>query len=118
MQIHPNLTMPEGLSEKGQRAHAIIVEYLTAHDLAKAPSRAFYAPSEWRQYGEYGCESQLVIMYDGAASLKRVFSSEGDVAKLYTTDCYAHNAALQAKLAEAGLRFQECMHYYGAIYEI
>lgn len=119
MQIqNPHLAMPAGLDEKGQKAHAIIVEYLVANNLTTTELQAFYGPVEWRQHGEYGCESHLVVMYDGATSLKRVFSSEGDATYLYTPDCYKHNEAMQKKLAEVGLYFQECTRYYGAVYEI
>jgi hypothetical protein len=115
---NPDLTMPAGLDDKGQKAYQIIVEYLQANKLTTTELRAFYAPTEWRERGEeYGGESHLVVMYDGATSLKRVFSMDACYAS-GRAEGYKHYEAMQDKLAEAGLFFEECTQWYSAIYAI
>jgi len=113
-----DLIMPDGLDEKGQKAHAIIIEYLKANKLTCTELRAFYAPAEWRERGEqYGTESHLIVMYDGATSLQRVFSMDACYAMTRPgVDCYALYEGMQAKLGEAGLFFEECTRWYAAIY--
>jgi hypothetical protein len=115
---NPDLAMPADLDDKGQKAHQIIVEYLTTNKLATTELRAFYSPSAWRDRGEeYGCDSHLVIMYDGATSLKRVFSMDACY-ESGRAEGYKHYEAMQEKLAEAGLFFEECTRWYCAIYTI
>jgi hypothetical protein len=122
MQIqNPDLGMPEGLSDKGQKAHAIIVEYLVANGLTRTEVQAFYAPAEWCERGEeYGRDSLLVVMYDGCAALKTAFSLdycyEVVASRRGYPECYEHHTAMQAKLEEAGLRVEECTRWYAAIY--
>lgn len=122
MQIQsPDLAMPAGLDEKGQKAHAIIVDYLTTNNLTTTEVQVFYAPAEWRERGEeYGRDSLLVIVYDGCATLKQVFSMdycyEAVAARRGYPACYSHYEAMQQKLAEAGFFFEECTRYYAAIY--
>ena len=113
-----HLAMPADLDDKGQKAHAIIVDYLKANKLTTTELRAFYAPSEWRAHGEaYGCDSHLVIVYDGATSLKRVFSMDACY-ESGRAEGYKHYEAMQDKLAEIGLFFEECTRWHAAVYTI
>jgi hypothetical protein len=118
------LTMPEGLSAPGRRAHAIIVAYLAEHGIAKHDGEpAFHAPQSWNQ--EYGARSHLVIAHEGSA-LGPVFSMDF----AYESDCahyrkigkarepYALYEGMQAKLREAGLYFEDCTRWYSAVYSI
>ena len=118
------LAMPNGLSEQGQRAHAIIIAYLTEHGLAKHDGEpAFHAPQSWNQ--EYGTRSHLVIAHAGGA-LGPVFSMDS----AYESDCahyrktgkarepYALYEGMQDKLREAGLYFEDCTRRYSAVYAI
>ena len=119
-----SLAMPEGLSAQGQRAHAIILAYLTDHGLLKNDDdAAFHAPSSWNQ--EYGTRSHLVIAHAGGA-LGPVFSMDS----AYESDCahyrktgkarepYALYEGMQDKLREAGLYFEDCTRWYSAVYAI
>jgi hypothetical protein len=111
-----DLIMPAGLDEKGQQAYQIIVEYLNANKLTTTELKVFYTPAEWRERDEdYGTEARLIVVYDGATSLKRVFSMDACYESA-RPEGYKHYEALQAKLDEAGLYFQECTRWYGAIY--
>jgi hypothetical protein len=113
-----DLIKPDGLSEAGQKAYAIIVAYLKANNLTCTELRVFYAPAEWIERGhEYGTKAQLIVMYDGATSLKRVFSMDACYAMARPgVDCYALYEGMQAKLNEAGMFFEECTGWYAAIY--
>lgn len=119
-----DLDMPEGLSEAGQRAHAIIVAYLAEHGRTETGDcKTFHVPSEWAQKHEYGGRSHLVIAYH-SGSLSPVFSMDA----AYELDCahyrktgksrepYALYEGLQEKLHEAGLYFEECTRWYCAVY--
>lgn len=118
------LDMPEGLSEQGRRAHAIILAYLTEHGLLKNDGdQTFHAPSSWNQ--EYGTRSLLVIAHAGGP-LGPVFSMDS----AYESDCahyrktgtsrepYALYEGVQEKLREAGLFFEDCTRWYSAVYAI
>ena len=120
-----DLDMPDGLSETGLRAHAVIVAYLAEHGLTQTDGcKAFYSPAEWAAQGhEYGRRSHLVIAYDRGA-LRPVFSMDA----AYDLDCesyrrtgktrepYGLYEGMQAKLREAGVYFEECTRWYCAIY--
>lgn len=119
-----DLDMPEGLGEAGQRAHAIIVAYLTEHGRTEtADCKTFHVPSEWAQKHEYGARSRLVVAYH-SGSLGPVFSLDA----AYELDCahyrktgksrepYALYEGMQEKLREAGLYFEECTRWYCAVY--
>jgi hypothetical protein len=116
--------MPEGLSTQGQRAHAIIVAYLTERGLLKNDGdQAFHAPGNWNQ--AYGTRSLLVIDHQGGP-LGPVFSMDS----AYESDCahyrktgksrepYALYEGLQEKLREVGLYFEDCTRRYSAVYAI
>lgn len=121
------LTMPGGLDEAGQRAYEIIIAYLKQHDLTNTGGcRAFYSPTEWRAREEaHGTTSHLVVVYDGG-DMRPVFSMDA----AYSLDCeiyqetrqprnsYALYEGMQEKLREAGLYFEECTHWYSAVYSI
>lgn len=109
----PNLRIPTGLTEAGQRAHAIILAYLQQHRLSGSKdSRTFYSPGEWRARNEkYGAQGQLIIVYDGG-DLRPVFSMDA----AYDRGTYALYEGLQEKLHEVGLYFEECTNWYSAVY--
>lgn len=120
-----DLDMPEGLDEKGQKAYAIVVEYLKALDLTDTGGcKAFYSPGAWRVRGEsYGTKSHLVIVYDGG-DLRPVFNMDA----AYDLDCmvyrktgktrepYSLYETMQDKLRDAGMYFEECTSWYCAVY--
>jgi hypothetical protein len=121
-----DLDMPEGLSDKGQEAHEIIVAFLREHELTHTGGcTAFYAPADWRKRGEeYGHKGELVVVYDGG-DLRPVFSMDA----AYDLDCmiyqetgkpsttpYSLYEGMTAKLRAAGLYFEECTSWYCAIY--
>lgn len=122
-----NLNMPEGLSDLGRKAHAIITAYLADHGRTDTGGcKAFYSPAEWAAREErYGTGSHLVVVYDGGA-LRPVFSMDA----AYDLDCaryeetrekrepYALYEGMQDKLREAGLYFEEATRWYCAIYSI
>jgi hypothetical protein len=120
------LDMPEGLSAKGKKAHAIIVEFLKAHELTYTGGcTAFYSPTAWQARGEeYGKKSELIVVYDGG-DLRPVFSMDA----AYDLDCmvyqetgkpsttpYSLYEGMAAKLREVGLYFEECTGWYAAVY--
>jgi hypothetical protein len=111
----PHLRMPTGLTEAGQRAHAIIVAYLQRNNLSGSKdSRVFYSPGEWRARNEkYGAQGQLIIVYD-STDLRPVFSMDAACGQ----GTYALYEGLQEELHKAGLYFEECMHWYSAVYII
>ena len=113
--VLPHLRMPTGLTEAGQRAHAIIVAYLQRNNLSGSnDSRVFYSPGEWRARNEkYGAQGQLIIVYDGA-ELRPVFSMDAACDQ----GTYALYEGLQEELHKAGLYFEECTHWYSAVYII
>jgi predicted aconitase len=102
------------LSEQGQRAHAIIVAFLTELGLTSTGGcTPFYAPAEWKRRGEkYGTSSHLVVVYDGSPA-KHVFNMDRAAEE---DEPYAAQEALQAKLHEAGLYIEECTGWYSAVY--
>lgn len=122
-----DLDMPEGLADKGRRAHEIIVAYLKEHDFSdNGGCKAFYSPTEWSAREEsYGTTSHLVVTYDGGA-IRPVFSMDA----AYDLDCavyqetgkkrkpYSLYEGVQDKLREAGLYFEECTGCYSAIYSV
>jgi len=120
------LDMPEGLSAKGKKAHAIIVEFLKAHELTHTGGcTAFYSPTAWRTRGEeYGKKSELIVVYDGG-DLRPAFSMDA----AYNLDCeiyqetgkpsatpYTLYEGMQAKLRAAGFHVEECTGWYAAVY--
>lgn len=122
-----DLDMPDGLSDTGRRAHAIIVAYLKDHNRTDTGGfKTFYSPAEWSAKGqEYGGRSHLVIAYD-RGPLGPVFSMD----HAYEHDCahyertgvsrepYALYEGMQNKLREAGLYFEECTGSYCAVYSV
>lgn len=104
-----DLEMPEGLSEQGHRAHAVIMRVLTEGESTHTGGcKAFYSPQEWAARGEeYGTHSHLVVVYDGGAHRKHFTLDE---------ECYELTEEMQAALREAGLHFEECTTWYGAVY--
>lgn len=119
-----DLDMPEGLSDAGRRAHAIIVAYLAEHGVKQAGQfQAFHSPASWDQ--EYGGRSHLVIDHRGGP-LGPVFSMDA----AYEHDCanyrrtgktrepYMLYQGMMDKLREAGLFFEDCTRRYSAVYSI
>lgn len=109
---NPDLSCPEGLSDDGRKAHAKIVEVLTACELTYTGGcRAFYTPAEWRERGEkYGGESELIVVYDGG-DLRHFFNLDTDMETGYVFITKMHEA-----LEAIGFRSEECTGWYCAIY--
>jgi len=105
------LERPEGLSEKGNKAHEIVMEVLRKHRRTDTGGcKAFYSPEEWTDRGEkYGRESKLVVVHDG-----------GDVAPFFSWDYeqYTLVEEMNDALRPAGLYAEQCTCWYSAIYEI
>jgi hypothetical protein len=122
-----DLHMPEGLTEAGQHAYAIIIAYLQQHSLTNTGGcKAFYSPIEWMARGEeYGTTAHLIVVYDGG-DMRPVFSMDA----AYDLDCefyrktctprpaYALYEGMQENLSTAGLYFEECTRWYSAVYSI
>ncbi len=111
---NPDLAMPDGLSTAGQQAYAVITAFLAARGIvATGGCTTFYAPSAWQARGEqYGCRSELVVVYDGSA-VRRVMSMDA----CYDACSYEPYEALQNALTAAGFFFEECTNWYSAIYK-
>ena len=100
---------PSGLDAKGVLAYQIIMRFLKRYDATySGGAKVFYSPKEWAERGEdYGRGSHLIVTYDG-----------GDHRMAFNMDeeAYAVYDELQAKLAEAGMYFEECTGWYSAVY--
>ena len=121
------MKMPADLSERGRRAHEVIVGYLTELGrLDTGGCQAFYSPAEWIARGEgYGLRSVLVVVYDGGDH-RPVFSLDA----AYDHDCrtfrergaeyrpYEMYEAMQKRLHDVGLYIEECTAWYGAVYPV
>jgi hypothetical protein len=105
-----DLERPQGLSDVGNVAHALIRAFLEELELTHTGGcKAFYSPSEWRDRGEkYGLESELIVVHDGG-SLSRVFNLDYML--------YDLNNELQEMLATRGLFCEQCTSWYSAIYK-
>ena len=105
--------MPGGLTETGQRAHLIILEYLQQHGLTNTVGcRAFYSPTEWTGRGEkYGALAHLIVVYDGS-DMRQAFSLDA------AWPTYSLYEGMQDKLCAAGLYFEECTCWYCAVYSV
>ena len=106
-----NLEQPADLSEKGIKAHRVLVQYLKLQGLTDTGGcTAFRSPKEWAERGEtYGKDSHLIVVYDG-----------GDHRAAFTLDGtqYATVEAMQQQLATVGCFFEECTGWYGAVYSL
>lgn len=105
-----DLAMPEGLSELGQKAHAVIVDLLRKRGLTyTGGGRAFASPAEWEKRNEkYGKGSVLIILGGDGSSVGHV----------YNYDCFDYPAieALTEALEPLGLYVEDCTGSYGAVY--
>ena len=106
-----NLDQPADLSEKGAKAHRVLVQYLKLKDLTDTGGgKAFRSPKEWAERGEtYGKDSHLIVVYDG-----------GEHRDAFALDNTAYDTveAMQQQLATVGCFFEECTTWYGAVYSI
>lgn len=108
MEFNADLFPPEGISPRAKQAYDVIIAFLIEQDLTfTGGCKVFSTPEEWQ--GEYGKNSLLVILYEGA--------DVGD-AFSYDRERYSLIEALDAKLAEIGLFSEQCTSYYSAVYEI
>lgn len=111
-----DLDMPSGLNEDGQRAHKIIVEYLTKHDLTRTEGcKTFYTPLEWERsfYTPLawkrtlaGRAAHLIVVYNNNA-VGRAFSPNA-----------RHDFAdegLQVALRAVGLYFEQYTRGYSTV---
>ncbi len=113
VEFDPCLTMPEGLSEQGQRAWRRIMALALDTDFKDTGGcKAFYSPQEWRERGEeYGTESELIVVYDGG-DLKYLFSMDA----VYDFGNYAMLEKMADELEAIGMYYEECTGWYSAVY--
>lgn len=107
--VPPGLSRPTDLSEKGNLAYDAIMKVLRDRDaLYTGGCTGFYSPMAWKERGEtYGTESFLVVVYDG-----------GDLTSFFRGgECDKDYMKMVRALEEIGLYFEECTHWYAAIYE-
>lgn len=112
--VYPDLAMPLGLSELGQRAYQAIIDKAEEFGLMYTGGcKVFYSPKEWRERGEeHGLNSELIIVYDGA-DIGHLFSLDKD-----TDGSYRHIDVIQKALEHLGLYTEECTCWYSAVYKI
>lgn len=102
---------PEGLSTRGNAAHAAIMTFLLKKDMCSSGGcKVFYSPSEWQARGEeYGTKSELIVVYDGGDH-RMAFNMDGE--------CYHTIDELREELAKVGCFFEEATCWYGSVYKI
>jgi len=104
LELSKDWNIPEGLSLLGDVAAQIIRTQAVRQGLTNAGGcKVFYSPAEWAERGEqYGCESELVIVYDGSEAryLAEFNDTVGNV------------------LAREGLFIECCTCWYAAVYKI
>jgi hypothetical protein len=102
---------PQGLSPKGEAAHAAIMTFLLKKELCSSGGcKVFYSPEEWAARGEeYGTRSELIVVYDG-----------GDHRCAFNMDCECYKTieALQEELHKIGCFFEEATCWYGSVYKM
>lgn len=107
------LNMPENLSETGKIAYAVIMEVLKDQELDLAGCKAFSSPLEWNNRGElHGLTSHLIVVYSGG-QLGKFFSLDKAEA-----DNYFGYEKMNMMLRAAGLYFDECSSWYGAVHSV
>lgn len=124
----PEFRRPEGLNEDGSIAYRTIMQTLprvTPHpECARRPDLAdacgctivdcysggctvFREPANWEASGErYGGDSVLIVVYDGGEVGSHFKFGDDDRAA----------TAMWESLGAHNLYFEECTHWYGAIY--
>jgi hypothetical protein len=104
-----SLACPPGLDADGKKAHKAIMSVMRRYDPDPGGCQTFYTPAQWKERGEdYGTESKLIVVYDG-----------GDVGAFFNydrDDGYRFTTEMQAALKKAGFYYEECTHWYCAIY--
>lgn len=105
-----DISKPPGLSEKGAKAHEIIVSVLQRFGATYTGGcTAFYSPKEWADRDEsYGRDSHLIVVYDGG-SHRAAFEPE------CPEETVIHTAMTKA-LDEIGAFIEPCTGWYGAVY--
>ena len=105
-----DLAKPEGLSEAGNKAHAVIAEFLKTFDKEfTGGCKAFYSPADWKERGEtYGLTAELIVVHDG-----------GDLASIFNLDygCYDLNNKMEETLRRNGVWMESCTCWYTAVYK-
>ena len=96
--------IPEGLSTNGVLAAEAFRQQAVQQGLTNSGGcKVFYSPEEWRQRGErYGCESELVVVYDGSEARYLAEFNDG----------------MAWALEQEGLFVECCTHWYAAVYKI
>jgi hypothetical protein len=104
---------PEGLSKLGEKAYQVIIGVLSKEfgpeGYSAGGGKVFYSPAEWKaRGGEYGTNSELVIVYDG-----------GDHARFfeYNYECYKLIEKMGSALNLAGIYTECCTHWYSSFYK-
>lgn len=112
---HPDFAMPERLSEQGQKAYKVVMDFLKEKGLSfTGGCHVFQNPAEWAD--DYGTSSQLIVVYEGC-DFRHIFSMDAAYERARPgMDCYALYEEMQARLGEIGMYFEECTRWYCAIY--
>jgi hypothetical protein len=104
LELSKEWDIPEGLSPAGFNAAVAFRQQAVLQGLANSGGcKVFYSPQEWRERGEsYGCESELVVVYDGSEAR-------------YLAE---FNPGIEEVLARLNLFIECCTHWYAAVYKI
>ena len=97
--------IPNGLSTRGLAACKAIRAFARKHEVQTGGGRTFHTPSGWD--GEYGRQSELVVLYEGSG-----------LAKWFSLDQCQYAAVIEMieLLSNFGVHPEECTTYYAAIY--
>lgn len=96
---------PQGLSELGNAAYDEAMKLIQEHGLDLCGCKTFYSPQEWRARGErYGCESHLIIVYDGG-NINHIAQISGK-----------YNEEFIVALSNYGLFVEEATGWYACVY--
>ena len=104
-----DLSMPSNLDKKGIEAYKTIMSLVKKHSLEYTGGcKCFYSPTEWQARGEeYGINSKLIIVYDGAIIRELFYPNYGSD---LMQECVN-------ELSKIGLFFEPCTSWYSAVYE-
>ena len=106
--------IPKGLSKHGRAVATTIMRVLRAKSPDGKPDaggcKVFYTPQEWTARGEqYGCDSELIIVYDGGEHA-RFFD--------YNEECYKDISTMEDAVIDNTECFIEaCTCWYAAAYK-
>lgn len=110
IRVDRDLAIPPELSERGNEAARLILNFLLAERLTgTCGCRAFYSPKEWKQRGEeYGHNSLLILVYDGGDITTCIDPAKG---QHDLVDRFMDN------LDRNGFVIEPCTDWYSAIYD-